>query len=159
MDALRAFAKFVRDFLGQPEGDVVVLGDDNDVQTDRNALKIVVSKLGPSVRTGGGVVFDAEAELEIFTTSWRQRMTVDFYGDGAYDQAVRLAETSKGQRGSELQKELSLSIQFPRQASRITDLVNEWATPRYQVEFNILTTTTSTEPTLRLESIDVVVIT
>lgn len=152
-------AIFVRDLLVQPEGSVIVLGRVNMRRDDYKTLQIVIDDVVALGRISSSETYDPTTENMQYNQQLTSSATVDFYGDGAYDESVKFVTTIASQRGSELQRDSFIDV---LQQSAITDLkmlAGDEYSERFQVAVNIVYNIAYNESILRIDTTDFSVIT
>lgn len=129
--------KYVRDLLGQPEPDVMTLGRENAPRGNTNDLQIVVDTLAPAQILGDSSTFDGVAESMQFSALYQSVMTVDFYGNGAYAEAVRFIGLNRSQAAADLKHDLCIDVGVPSQIQDLKYLSGKQYSERYQVELTL----------------------
>lgn len=145
------FARYVRDLLQQPEGDVVVIGRDNNERETTNQLTIAVDQLAPSEPVTVNEVYDGDAESMSYATLLRTVFTIDFYGAGAYEQVTAFMGLCRSEAGRQIAKALSIEVAVPLQYTDVRLLTGSQYSEHYQLELVGHTTNKHDTETLRVD--------
>lgn len=158
-EGLVRFARYVRDLLQQPEGDsnggVVYLGRDQFRSEDFEALQIVVDGLAQDRLISTSEKYDHVNEIMHKSQVWDKALTIDFYGDGAYQEALKYTALLNSRLSTDLQQTLNIAVY---QISTITDLkrlTGEQYIERQQIEVKIRYTTSIDYSELRIDNIPI----
>lgn len=151
---LVAIAKFVRDVLTHDEA-LIRIGRLNWEQDDPTTGYIVVDALAPQRRTATLESYDGDTEVLSLGHMWRGTVTLDFYGDGAYDRAELFCLMCKSQAAYELKKSLGLDIHQPNQITDVAALTGQQYGERIQVELVAERCATADIDTLRIDTAQV----
>lgn len=147
----KLLAIYVRDLLQQPEGEVVVLGRANIDQDDLTSLRIAIDANGIATPMNINEQYDGDAEEMTHAQQWHQSCVINFYGDGAWQEAQKLILLNRSQTAYELQRDSGLSVFL---ASSITDvklLTGENFSNRFEMAVNVQYTLSVTETVLRID--------
>ena len=145
-------AKFVRDLLGQPEFTVVRLGRANQEREDFTALQIVIDAISPAETISQATEYDGDAEVMTYALQYQLATTINFYGDGAYNELQRFAMLRRSENGLSLQKSLGLEVYTPRGFTDLKFLTGEQYSERFELNCTIVYTETVTENILRIDT-------
>lgn len=145
-------AKYTRDLLQQPEQTVVILGRRNVPRGDASDLQIVIDQLAPATPITDTQSYDGEAEIMTVTQLWRSVMTVDFYGDEGYDQAIKFITLNRHQTGLELKQALGIDLHNVGQLQDLKLLQGEQYSERYQIEVTMIYNISNDISTLRIDT-------
>lgn len=152
MSPLIQFAKYVRDLLAQPEGEVVILGRENMRRDDMTGLQIVVDELEPTRRLTTAQKYDGDSEVMTHSQQHRGIFSVNFYGDGAFEQTQKFILIKNSQKGYELSRDLGIDVYTPTGYQNLKLLTGEQYSERYQIECNVIFTVSAAVDTLRIET-------
>ncbi|WP_428613316.1 phage neck terminator protein [Pseudoalteromonas sp.] len=147
----KLLAIYARDLLQQPEGEVVVLGRANIDQDDLTSLRIAIDANGIATPMNTSEQYDGDAEEMTHAQQWKQSCVINFYGDGAWQEAQKLILLNRSQTAYELQRDSGLSVFL---ASSITDvkmLTGEKFSNRFELAVNVQYTLSVTETVLRID--------
>lgn len=147
----KRLAIYVRDLLQQPEGDVVVLGRDNIDQEDLTSLRIAVDTAGPAKRRNVSRQYDGDAEEMTHAQQWVMPCVINFYGDGAWQEAQKFSLITNGQRGYELQRDSGLAVFLASSIIDVKLLTGENFSNRFELALNIQFTESAIESVLRID--------
>ncbi len=152
MTPSQRLAIYVRDLLQQPEGSVVQVGRDNMKRDDFNALQIVIDQISPAVLESSSNSYDSDTEEQSFYSTFKTPMTIDFFGDIGYTEAVKFTALKNSQRGYELQRDSGLTVYNVGQITDVKLLAGSEYSGRFQIELHIKYTETTTIETLCINS-------
>jgi len=146
-----AVALFVRDLLTYEE-QLIKLGREGYEITDFTIGYIVVDALARQERIASLESYDGTAEELKLGSMWRGQMTLDFYGDGAYDRAVDFSLRMRSQAALELKKTLGIEIQQPTGPTDVKQLTGQQYGERVQLEMAVQSSSEVTINTLRIDT-------
>ena len=149
---IRRLAIFVRDLLQQPEGTVVVIGRHNMRRDDFQALQIVVDKIAPESLVSQSKPFNGETETMAINSYFSGECVVNFYGDGARVEAVKLVGLLATQAGYELQRDQALSVYNMTSLTDVKLLAGSQYTERLELAFNVRYAETLEVSTRRIDT-------
>ncbi len=152
MTPAQRLAIYVRDLLQQPEGDVVQIGRDNMNREDFNALQIVIDQISPAALESSSKSYDSDLEEQTFYSTFKTPMTIDFFGDDGYMEALKFTALKNSQIGYEIQRDSGITVYNVGQITDVKLLAGSEYSGRFQIELNIRYTEKLTIETLCIES-------
>lgn len=155
--ATKQLALFIRDLLVLPES-VINIGRENFDREDFTALQIVVDTLGQATPLSKNESFDGVAEEIEYAQQWQAPCTVDFYGDGAFEEATKFLLLVQSQASYELQRDNGISIYHSSALTDVKSLTGEQYSERYQLALNVQYTISAKVDTLRIDTAQVTII-
>ena len=150
-EALRLTAMYVRDLLTHPEDEILIgrLGEDIE---DFTIDYIGVDSLGAAQRMASGETFDNVDEIMTYAQQWQAPVTLSFYGDNAYSNAVRFGLLIQSQASFELQQSLGIAVYQTSQMTDVKTLTGQQYGNRYEIALNIMYSVSADVDTLRIET-------
>lgn len=156
---VRLMAQFTRDLLGVSNSTIAV-GRTGKLRGSADSAQIVIDTLGGGRLLANGKDFDGDAEEVAYSLLEEWRVTVDFYGDGAYDNAQSFRLRCLSEKARQLSSALGIAVHIP---SRITDVKRLLGAKahrnRYQIEVIVHHSTSEAVDTLRIDTAQVTVYT
>jgi hypothetical protein len=148
---LIAVAKFIRDLLVHDEQ--LIKFDREDIpMNDFNTDYIVVNGSGISNKTSNGSSYNGETEVMSYNDSFSQSITIEFYGDGAYNNSRKLSLLNVSQKATELKKLLTISISHISGAIDVKQILGSAHGNRMHLTFNMNYCPSIDVETLRIDT-------
>lgn len=144
---------FTRDLLSQPEGTVVIIGRENMKRNNFTDLQIVIDNIDVSTPIGFSTYYDGESEKMFYYAKISAPATINFYGDGAYQEAMKFSLLWGSQIGYQLGLNNMVEI---NQVSGILDLkqlTGDQYSERLQLSLIIKFNEQIDQPTLRVDTL------
>lgn len=151
-EAVKQLSLFIRDLLNIPESQIKP-GRLGFVRDDFKALQIVPDSLGAAERLNSAESFDGELEKTTYAQQYRSPCTINFYGDGAYGQAVQFSLLAQSQKGYELQRDRGVTIYEVGTLTDVKALTGEQYSERYELALNVQITLSAEVDTLRIDTL------
>jgi len=145
-------AKFVRDLLTQPEGQVVIVGRHNVRREDFTGLQIVIDAVSAGSRLNSSESYDGDAEVATYSQQWMQPCTVNFYGNEGYDQAQLFTLLAQSQKGYEIQRDSGVAVYDVSTITDVKMLTGDQFSARYELSCNVQYTIKTGVSTLRIDT-------
>lgn len=109
----------------------------NHQNTDFTKPLILVDNLGNAQKIGTSDTFDGVNEVMTYGDYYKQTFTLDFYGDNAYDLAVKVIALLRSQASYNLQQTTGLTFYRPTGIANLRQLTGTTYFNRYQIEVNV----------------------
>ena len=118
MDIKQKVAEYVTGLLGV-DPVTVIIGRENFYKFDTGSDFIIVDSLVVGIPVGRAQSFDGDTEKEIYNARFSGSFTIDFYGDAANANILKLIILQASQLNFELCRDIGLTINY---VSNMTDL-------------------------------------
>lgn len=117
-DGLTKLALFTRDLMAYDE-QLIRIGRKGYTREDFEADYIVVDSIGPAQAIATGERYNGDTEDQLLSTLMQAPCTLNFYGDGAYQNATRFMLLTRSQAAYDLQSERNITV---FNVSQLTDV-------------------------------------
>ena len=151
-------AILIRDLLAWQESKIRI-GRENFEQVNFNDDMIIVDQLGDSSRASGDENFDGVTEVMSYTDKYKTTVTIDCLGDGAYDNANRLAGLLKSQAAFDKKMTLGFTVYRVSSIADIKRLTGQQYGNRVQMSVIAEDDRTVDVATLRIDTAQLTILT
>lgn len=135
-EPLKRVAMLIRDLLAVDES-LVPIGRQNFEQADFETAYNVVDGLGQAQPVSGLETYDGDTEVLKVGGVWRGVVTVDLYGQGAYNRAIELSLKLRSQVSRELRDTLGIAVYHPKGPTDLKQLTGQQYGERQQLEMQV----------------------
>jgi hypothetical protein len=150
-------AIFLRDLLMLSES-VINIGRQNFNRNDFTSLQIVIDTIGGATRLSGNNTFDGVTEQIEYAQQWQAPCTINFYGDGAFQEATKFSLLIQSQAGYELQRDNGITVFESNALTDVRSLTGEQYSERYELGVNVQYTISAKVDTLRIDTAQTTII-
>lgn len=157
IDPLISLMLIVRDLLSHDE-ELILKGRANEEQILSSTNYIAVDALAPAQPLSRSDNYDGEAEVATYAQSYRQPVTVDFYGDDAATNATRFSVLLGSYLARDLQVKYGIRAGAVTGVTDLKNLTGQQYGNRLQVELVIHYTQTVNVDLMRIDSAPIEVI-
>jgi hypothetical protein len=142
-------ALFVRDLL-QVDEQMIKFGRDNWYQESTTPDVIVIDELS-ALPIGRTEDYDGDAEIMTHSERTRRTVTINFYGDTAYQHVQSLKLLQPSQASYELQRNLGIAIRLHSNVADLRQTIGTEFSNRYEMTLTVQETEAATVATLRID--------
>ena len=142
-------ADYVTSLLSYP-AEQVLIGRENFNKPDSEVDYVVVDEL-TSTPISSVYNYDGVAEQEKITTIIRLEVTLDFYGNNAQANALKLQSLQKSQQSYELQRDLGFQVCHVSAMTNLKQVEGLQYSNRYQLALRVVGHDTQIVNTLRID--------
>lgn len=150
MNELIKMQLFIRDLLSYNES-LILRGREGHNLNLFNDNYIVVDGIGPSVPLAKKDEYDGTLEMMTYSALYQRPLTIDFYGDNAYDNAKNFSLLVRSQQAYELQTANQITVKNIGTVTDVKALVGSIYGNMIQIELNIMFTESVDVETLRID--------
>lgn len=135
-EAIKSVARYVRDLLDYDES-LIKFDRRNTQQEDLVTDYIVVNSSAIQNKLSHGKSYNGDTEIMTYSSSDQQAITLEFYGDNAYQNAELFSILNDSQKAKEVSRTLGLTIYKISNVTDVRQIMGYQYGNRVHVEFNI----------------------
>lgn len=158
IDPLIQTMRYLRDLLGYDE-QLIKKGRINEQSANSKIGYIAVDALAPAQPTTRSEKYDGVAEVMTYCQTHRLPITIDFYGQPAYENATKLTVLTSSHIAQWLQKKYNIRVGSPSGITDVKALTGQQYVNRMQIELILHYTQCVEVDVLRIEKAPFEVIT
>lgn len=147
---------YIKDLMPFSE-DKIIIGRTNFNVDDFSDDIIIVDVLN-LVPTARNQTYNGTTEIMSYSTTSKINVTIDFFGANAFDNAIKFLNLQSSQKAIELQNSLLIGLFHSKNLKNLMEKVGTTYFNRYQLELVVISTSTTSISTLRIDTpvIDIV---
>lgn len=151
--ALNLLGLFTVRLLDRAKGTVVNIGRNNIRRDDFTSLQIIIDDLAAHELICKTRDYNGETEVLKHLQRWRSGMTIDFFGDGAAEEAQKFTSLLDSLKAEDIKRELCMQVYYTNAITNVKLLTGEQFSERVQLQVNIEYLTELSENVLRIDTL------